>query len=292
MNKNARVQNDAYYITSINDIGAQHDIVAMNHLCTFLCRQGNAEISFMNKTYSIAGGSLIFMFPNSFLTITRCSADFEGVLIKAGPELLFPILGKTNIRFRIALRERFHFTLQPHQYRRLMTLAEMIEEKEPTAVHDEQNELASLVQSSLVAAYFTEAFSDAVSQIKSLGELKESTANNLFNNFMVSMMKNITTQRTVAFYAAQANLSPNHFSAMIKSATGQSAMQWIKTVTITLAKHYLNNTDMSIKEISELMNFPDQSTFGKYFKDNCGISPANYKNKSLSRSDAARKRRQ
>ena len=96
---------------------------------------------------------------------------------------------------------------------------------------------------------------------------------------MMSLVKHCKTKRTVSFYAAQASLSPNHFSAAIKSESGQPAMYWIKLVTTTMAKHYLTTTRMSVKEIADALGFPDQSTFGRYFKAICGISPAAFRDK-------------
>lgn len=36
---------------------------------------------------------------------------------------------------------------------------------------------------------------------------------------------------------------------------------------------------MSIKEIADTMNFTDQSTFGRYFRKHCGMSPTDYRNR-------------
>ena len=39
----------------------------------------------------------------------------------------------------------------------------------------------------------------------------------------------------------------------------------------------LKNTTKSIKEITEYMNFPNQSFLGKYFKEHVGMSPSEYR---------------
>lgn len=45
----------------------------------------------------------------------------------------------------------------------------------------------------------------------------------------------------------------------------------------TMARHYLSSTTMNVKEIAYAMGFPDQSTFGRYFKSACGMSPADFR---------------
>jgi AraC-like DNA-binding protein len=43
------------------------------------------------------------------------------------------------------------------------------------------------------------------------------------------------------------------------------------------AKALLKSTDKTIQQISDELNFPSQSFFGKYFKRRAGISPKNYR---------------
>ena len=68
------------------------------------------------------------------------------------------------------------------------------------------------------------------------------------------------------------------FSAIIKEKTGDSALQWIVRMVITEAKQLLEESDLSIKEIADQLNFPTQSFFGKYFKQYVGVSPKEYRN--------------
>ena len=41
----------------------------------------------------------------------------------------------------------------------------------------------------------------------------------------------------------------------------------------------LRDTELSIKEIADRLSFPDQSTFGKFFKKHFGESPLGYRSK-------------
>ena len=68
------------------------------------------------------------------------------------------------------------------------------------------------------------------------------------------------------FYARMQHITPRYFSAIIKEKTGDSALQWIVRMVITEAKQLLEESDLSIKEIADQLNFPTQSFFGKYFK--------------------------
>ncbi|MDR2802001.1 MAG: helix-turn-helix domain-containing protein, partial [Prevotellaceae bacterium] len=45
------------------------------------------------------------------------------------------------------------------------------------------------------------------------------------------------------------------------------------------AKAMLKSTNMTVQQISDELNFPSQSFFGKYFKRIVGVSPKEYKRK-------------
>lgn len=96
--------------------------------------------------------------------------------------------------------------------------------------------------------------------------------------FILALHKNYHSHRSVAYYADMANLSKSHFSAIVKQTTGQSPSAWIATITTTYAKFMLEHSSMSIKQIAEKLNFPEQFTFRKYFKQYVGISPKKYRN--------------
>lgn len=39
----------------------------------------------------------------------------------------------------------------------------------------------------------------------------------------------------------------------------------------------MKQSDLTLKEISDRLNFPDQSSFGRFFKSNTGQSPRTYR---------------
>jgi YesN/AraC family two-component response regulator len=50
-------------------------------------------------------------------------------------------------------------------------------------------------------------------------------------------------------------------------------------------KHMLKNTNLSIKEITDELNFPNMSFFGKYCRNHFGISPSEYRKQLRERTD-------
>lgn len=269
-------------IARIGRAEAMHGLVSMQRLFTFLCRKGEAQAELMNRTCRIARGTFILSFPYTLLKIGQCSEDFDGLLVETSADFLLSIVGGMDVRDRLAIRQHATFTLRDEDLRTLDLLGRVLEDKQRLVAAMKsapRNEFDTVALTTMAQAYAAEAVSAIIDEARQGKTDERSAGTALFNEFMMSLVKHCKTKRTVSFYAAQASLSPNHFSAAIKSESGQPAMYWIKLVTTTMAKHYLTTTRMSVKEIADALGFPDQSTFGRYFKAICGISPAAFRDK-------------
>ena len=99
----------------------------------------------------------------------------------------------------------------------------------------------------------------------------------LMIQFTFLLFQHYKTHRQVQFYADTLNVSPNHFTRMIKKVSHRTPSEWISLLTINQAKKLLCRKQVSIKEVAQELNFPEQFTFRKYFKLYTGVSPKEYK---------------
>lgn len=86
-------------------------------------------------------------------------------------------------------------------------------------------------------------------------------------------------QHSVGWYADALRISPDYLSKIIREYDGTSARVWINKDIISKAEFLMQQSDISIKEISGRLNFPDQSSFGRFFKSITGQSPKDYRRK-------------
>lgn len=91
--------------------------------------------------------------------------------------------------------------------------------------------------------------------------------------FMELVRENCTVHRDMEFYADTLCLSAKHVNHAVRTVTGINAMKWIERYTVLRAKSLLKTTSLSVSEISDRLNFPTPSDFGKYFKKFTGLSP-------------------
>ena len=90
---------------------------------------------------------------------------------------------------------------------------------------------------------------------------------------------NSDRQHSVSWYANAMFISPDYLSKIIREYDGTSARAWINASIIEKANFLMMQSNLTLKEISDKLNFPDQSSFGRFFKSNTGQSPKEYRRK-------------
>lgn len=91
------------------------------------------------------------------------------------------------------------------------------------------------------------------------------------------MSEHLEKEITVDTLANRVFLSPFHFIRLFKKVTGKTPHNYLLDLRITHAKYYLKATDKSVKEISFLCGFSNESSFCNTFKKRIGSSPLQYR---------------
>lgn len=84
-------------------------------------------------------------------------------------------------------------------------------------------------------------------------------------------------ERGVAFYADKLCLSPKYLSALSKSVCGYTVQELVFRAIVRKSIFWLKNTNKSVQEISDDLNFPNASFFGTFFKKQTGLAPSYYR---------------
>lgn len=96
------------------------------------------------------------------------------------------------------------------------------------------------------------------------------------HEFIRLLHLNYTRERSTAFYASQLCISPKYLSMIVKDSTGRTVSEWVNGFVLIEAKNLLRFSGMSVQQVAYALNFPSQSSFGKYFKRLTGVSPGEY----------------
>lgn len=253
----------------------------------FLCRRGEIEVSFADRTYHIKRGDMYIYMASTLVRLLHKSEDAEGIMIEVDINYVIPIANRVmNVESQLFLREHPCISLTDGQFRHLEHLLESlcsrIETENISDMTQQRRYLALELLKSMGQTLCYEVL-DAYFANQPLQPLPQSKKDLVFQNFMLALFRYYRRERDVAFYARMQHLAPRYFSTIIREKSGSNALQWIVQMVITEAKQLLESSDLSIKEIAARLNFPTQSFFGKYFKQYVGMSPKDYRNNVLDR---------
>jgi AraC family transcriptional regulator, arabinose operon regulatory protein len=92
--------------------------------------------------------------------------------------------------------------------------------------------------------------------------------------FIESYLENTFTLQDLCDFLSR---SRTHTIRTFKSATGLTPYDYLLKRRIERSKLYLMNTNMSIREISQRLDFADEYYFSNFFKKKVGKSPKNFR---------------
>ena len=272
-----------YNVIGLDRIEENINTVSRSTFGVFICRAGTARVSIGEKVYRIEKDVLFFYTPYTIIRILERSDDWNGMMLEEETDMLFATISGIPMKKRIALREYPCIRVSEAQRVGIMQMLEVIRGRDELLekrLNDDNAALLREIVMTLARAFCMELIA-IYFDCTPVDDLPLSREAKIYNRFISSAFDKCVTQRSVAFYAAEQNISPGHFSTVIRNVSGRTAMHWIEALTMAKAKKMLADTALSIKEIASAMAFPDQSTFGKYFKSRENIPPSEYRKRLL-----------
>ena len=118
---------------------------------------------------------------------------------------------------------------------------------------------------------------NVIYSVQSQNDECHTRAEEIFTQFILLVEKNFRTERRVGWYSEQLCISPKYLSETVKTVSKRTPNDWIDSYVTMELRMLFRNTQKSIKEIAQELNFSNQSFLGKYFKEHVGMSPSEYR---------------
>ena len=99
----------------------------------------------------------------------------------------------------------------------------------------------------------------------------------MFKNFLELLSTTRVKPRNVAWYAEQLCVTSKYMSTVVKQVSGKTAGEWIHEFIAVDIRYWLKNSNKTVKEIADMLEFPNLSFFGKYCRGRFGLSPTEYR---------------
>jgi AraC family transcriptional regulator, transcriptional activator of pobA len=95
--------------------------------------------------------------------------------------------------------------------------------------------------------------------------------------------KHYTSIRLPKEYADLLYITPNHLNTLCHEMLGKSAGDIIRDRVILEAKRLLTSADLRISQISDQLNFKDNSYFNRFFKKYTGLTPDDFRKNMINK---------
>lgn len=217
--------------------------------------------------------NLIKIMAGQILMIEQMSDDFDGVVVIMSNSFVESMLVYMNnsLPFNVATR----FNCVKHLSNEAIDLSEMFLKAIHQVLMNQTNpHLDKVLQHVLMAIFYS---SDEVRYQLENESGGYTSADTLSKEFMKLVKDNFRSERQLRFYSDKLCITPRYLSRVVKECTGSSAADWIERYVVLEARALLKSTNMTIQQISDELNFPSQTFFGKYFKRRVGMSPKAYR---------------
>ena len=248
----------------------------------FFCYEGHFDIEVNLRTFQVREGSLFLYTPGNIVRVSDISP-------KEKKNVKFLIIAVSNGLMRMT---HFDFNKLYDESLRLLENPCVVIGDEARSICKKYLDLTMEIcamnlpnkrdaVSSLISSIFYlmgALWADKLSEAKQKSEENRSVRSKaILEDFLSLVRDNHNRERGLAFYADKLYLTPKYLSKLVKSASGKSAHEWIDSFVILEAKNMLKYSGMSIKSIVWELNFPNQTTFYRFFKAQTGMTPSEYR---------------
>lgn len=241
--------------------------------------EGSGDISINLRSHKVCKRDFITVIPGSMVRVMDASDDFSAyAIVFSNGFTRDQDLWKSTLYSFVDILENpvLHITGEDNSALMNSYCAMLYE------THTKQNITfkAEIMKNMLEAVMFAVSgfYRDIHSSGKPHAEAGKFTRNHeIIKNFLALVAANYDREREVAFYADKLCITPKHLGYAVKSVSGELASDAIAKAVIMDAKSKLKSTNLSVRQISDSLNFPNPSFFGKYFKKHVGMTPKEYR---------------
>ena len=245
----------------------------INYILMALCQRGEACYTIDTRQQTVRQGDLLFVSERHIVDSYQLSPDFKCQCIMVSTEFYHSfVLNVRNVSSLLLFSTKNPVvSLTEDEIKTYSDYFRHIREK-MTADHPYRTQV---VKALLLAMFYD--MSGVIWRVERQEKSGQSRANVIFANFIRLLEEHFRSERRVGWYAGQLGISPKYLAEVVKLISKRTPNDWIDDYVVLELRVLLRNSSKTIKEITEMLHFPNQSFLGKYFKEHVGMSPSEYR---------------
>ncbi len=249
--------------------------IKFNLIIIVICIEGKLYIDLNGTEYEIGPNDILICTPFLILNNYHIAPDFKGKVFGLSQRIAQQLLHSS----RYIWNKAFYLSRNPilHVSPEGMELIHLYYDLVYLKVRKKKRLYHEEVMKMLLRAAFYEFSSDVTDYISDDQDDWMRQGDLIFKKFMELLYQGNLHSRSVSDYADRLHITPKYLSVVAKKISGKTASKWINEHMAEEIRSLLKYSTLSIKEISQELDFPNLSFFGKYVKAHLGVSPKNYR---------------
>lgn len=263
------------YVQSVNPFHAE--TIGKPHKFDFfmiiLHKAGGAKIKVDMEEYEVLNPrNIIKIVPGQILSIENLTPDFDADIVLMSIPFIEELLVYINGTIPFTLDKKMNVLSHCSEHKQNSSELFMRSLRNVLTNSVDNPHLEKIVQHVMMAIFYS-----SVDSTDTGSEKPRANADILTKEFLTLVKANFREERQLKFYADKMCITPRYLSRVVKECTQFSAADWIERCVVLEARALLKSTNMTVQQISDELNFPSQTFFGKYFKRRVGLSPKEYR---------------
>ena len=270
----ASIGEDIVLADQIANIPVPRDARRMNFILIMLCTRGTLKYTLDTQQITVTPGDVLLVSERHVVNNYEASPDIDGQAILMSVDFFHEIISNVSDLSAIFLYART-FPVMKLSETDAAIFSRYFEAIKNRIANNKNHFRRALVRTLLLAMFYD--LSSVIYQFQQEIARPQKRSEALFTRFIKLVEEHCRTERRVSWYAGQLGITPKYLSETIKAVSRRTPNEWIDNYVILELRVMLKNTTKNIKQITEEMNFPNQSFLGKYFKEHVGMSPSEFR---------------
>lgn len=260
--------------TDIRELPIESGSMQVNMVIIVTCISGKLQIELNATTYTIKQYEVLVCLPNSIIDNCMLSPDFRGSVFCLSQRGILEQISENEIWDKV-----FNITESPivqvseASVNMFRHYGSMLSEK----VKMKNTPYYKEIIVSIVKAALFELLANVKKKTETYGKGLTKQREVLFKRFIELIHTTRIKPRNVSWYAEQLCVTPKYLSTVSKRVSGKTAFDWINEYVLVDIRYWLKNTNKTIKEIADILEFTNISFFGKYCRAHFGMSPTEFR---------------
>ena len=237
------------------------------------CIKGSAKITINSRIHNFVSGANCLVLDSAIFQVVECTNDFVLDVCRFSMQFfneIYPLLDNKIMEvIMLSSPDRCPIEKMFNSNVTFDKLIHLYNGKDIVFKHK--------IAMNLVMCYIYETYNSTYMYINTSTVKSSSNAHHLIDLFFGLCDEFHVKHRKIDFDAEKLNIASRYLYKITKEALKITPKNLIDYYLSGTSKKLLLTTNLSNQQIADKLNFPDQATFGQFFKRTVGLSPSEFK---------------